>query len=122
MLRLLVKKQLAEVFRMYFYDAKNNRKRSTGGIILFFGLFIIIMVGFLGSVFFRTSKTFSVCCEVKLIPVEMESSLALVSPRLLERFKMRAMIRNAIAVPKAQPPMMAMINAGISMFITPVSS
>ena len=56
MLRLLVKKQLAEVFRMYFYDAKKNRKRSTGGIILFFGFFIIIMVGFLGSVFFRTSK------------------------------------------------------------------
>ena len=55
MLKLLVKKQLAEVFRMYFYDAKKNRKRSTGGIILWFGFFTVIMI-FLSSVFFNTSK------------------------------------------------------------------
>ena len=35
MLKLLVKKQLSEIFRSYFYDAKKNKKRSTGTTILF---------------------------------------------------------------------------------------
>ncbi len=28
MLKILVKKQLTEIFRSYFYDAKNNKARS----------------------------------------------------------------------------------------------
>jgi ABC-2 type transport system permease protein len=39
MLRILVKKQLAEVFKSYFYDAKKNRMRSKlaiAGWIVFF--------------------------------------------------------------------------------------
>ena len=30
MLKLLVKKQITEIFRSYFYDQKKNKKRSTG--------------------------------------------------------------------------------------------
>ena len=33
MLRILVKKQLSEVFKGYFFDAKKNRMRSKGAII-----------------------------------------------------------------------------------------
>ncbi len=39
MLKLLVKKQLTEIFRAYLYDAKKNRARSkaaTVGYIIFF--------------------------------------------------------------------------------------
>ena len=34
MLKTLVKKQLMEIFRSYFYNAKTNKKRSTAGITL----------------------------------------------------------------------------------------
>ena len=33
MTRLLVKKQLREIFRQYFFDAKRNKARSKKGII-----------------------------------------------------------------------------------------
>ena len=33
MLKLLVKKQLMEIFRNYFYNPKTNKKRSTGAVI-----------------------------------------------------------------------------------------
>ena len=33
MLKVLLKKQLAEVFKSYFYDAKKNRMRSKGAVI-----------------------------------------------------------------------------------------
>lgn len=33
MLKTLVKKQLMEIFRSYFYNAKTNKKRSTARII-----------------------------------------------------------------------------------------
>ena len=51
MLKLLVKKQLSEIFRSYFYDAKKNKKRSTGATILFFVLFALLMVVLLGGMF-----------------------------------------------------------------------
>ena len=51
MLKLLVKKQLSEIFRSYFYDAKKNKKRSTGTTILFFVLFALLMVVLLGGMF-----------------------------------------------------------------------
>ena len=42
MLKVLLKKQLAEVFKMYFYDAKKNKMRSrwavAGWIVFFRGL------------------------------------------------------------------------------------
>lgn len=51
MLKTLLKKQFAEIFRSYFYNAKKNETRSKGATIVYILLFILIMVGFLGGVF-----------------------------------------------------------------------
>ena len=51
MLKHLVKKQMAEIFRTYLYDAKKNQKRSKGAVILYFALFALLMVGVLGGMF-----------------------------------------------------------------------
>lgn len=60
MLKLLVKKQLAEIFRSYFYDPKKNRSRSKAGVITYILLFVLLMVGVLGGVFTILALTF---CE-----------------------------------------------------------
>ena len=52
MFRILLKKQMTEIFRAYFYDAKKNKKRSVFSTVLFFGFFIILMVGIVGGMFF----------------------------------------------------------------------
>ena len=59
MLKLLIKKQLAEIFRSYFYDAKKNKKRSTVSTVLFFVFFVLLMVGLLGGLF--TALSLSIC-------------------------------------------------------------
>ncbi len=51
MLKLLIKKQLAEIFRSYFYDAKKNTRRSKTSTLLYFLLYILLMVGILGGMF-----------------------------------------------------------------------
>ena len=51
MLGVLIKKQLAEVFRSYFYNAKKNKMRSKAGVVGFFIFFVLIMVGMLGGIF-----------------------------------------------------------------------
>ena len=43
-LKLLIKKQMTEVFRSYFFDAKKNRMRSKGSIAAMFVFFILLMV------------------------------------------------------------------------------
>ena len=57
MLWVLLKKQLAEVFRSYFYNAKKNRMRSKWAIAGWIIFFILIMVGFLGGMFTFLSLT-----------------------------------------------------------------
>ena len=57
MLKTLVKKQLMEIFRSYFYDAKKNQRRSTLSTALFIVLFVLIMVGMLGGIFTFLSLT-----------------------------------------------------------------
>ena len=57
MLKLLLKKQLTEIFRNYFYDPKKNTARSKAGIIGYIFLFIAIMVGMLGGMFTYLSMT-----------------------------------------------------------------
>ena len=57
MLRVLVNKQLTEIFRSYFYDAKKNKKRSRGAIIGYIALFVLLMVGLLGGIFTFLSIT-----------------------------------------------------------------
>ena len=59
MLRVLVKKQLAEVFKSYFYDAKKNRMRSKLAIAGWIIFFILIMVGLLGGAF--TALSLNMC-------------------------------------------------------------
>ena len=59
MLRVLVKKQLAEVFKSYFYDAKKNKMRSKWAIAGWIVFFILIMVGMLGGIF--TFLSLSIC-------------------------------------------------------------
>ena len=51
MTKILLRKQLAEIFRTYLYDAKKNKARSKGTIIAYFVLFALLMVGLLGGMF-----------------------------------------------------------------------
>ena len=59
MLNTLLKKQLTEIFRSYFYDPKRNRARSKAGVIAYFILFVAIMAGLLGGMF--TFLSLSIC-------------------------------------------------------------
>lgn len=51
MIKLLLKKQLLEIFQVYFYDAKKNKARSKISIIMHFALFILLFFGLLGGGF-----------------------------------------------------------------------
>lgn len=51
MCRILLGKQLTEIFRNYFYDPKRNRARSRGVTALFLLLYGLLMVGVLGGMF-----------------------------------------------------------------------
>ena len=55
MLKLLLKKQLFEIFRSYFYDAKKNKARSRLATALYIGLFVLLMAGIL---FFKPQGLF----------------------------------------------------------------
>ena len=57
MLKLLVKKQLFEIFRSYFYDAKKNKARSRGATIGYIVMFVLLMAGLLGGMFGALSAT-----------------------------------------------------------------
>ena len=48
---ILLKKQLYEIFRSYFYDAKKNKPRSKAATIGFFVLYAVLMIGILGGMF-----------------------------------------------------------------------
>ena len=49
--KLLLRKQLREIFRSYFYNQKTNQKRSVFSTALWFVFFAVIMVGVLGGMF-----------------------------------------------------------------------
>ena len=51
MLKTLLKKQMAEIFRNYFYDPKKNKMRSKGATIAYIALYVLLMVGLLGGMF-----------------------------------------------------------------------
>lgn len=51
MLKTLIKKQLMEIFRSYFYDQKKNKARSKRATALYVILFAVLMVGVLGGMF-----------------------------------------------------------------------
>ena len=62
MLKTLVKKQLMEIFRSYFYNAKTNKKRSTAGIIAYILFFAALMIGLIGGMF--TGLSVSLCAPL----------------------------------------------------------
>ena len=51
MLKLLLKKQLLEIFQVYFYDAKKNKARTKASTAMYFALFILLVFGLLGGIF-----------------------------------------------------------------------
>ena len=51
MLKLLLKKQLLEIFQAYYYDAKKNKARSRLSTAMYFALFFLLIFGFLGGIF-----------------------------------------------------------------------
>ena len=59
MLSVLLKKQMTEIFRSYFYDAKKNRSRSKAGTAAYLVFFVCIMVGLLGGMF--TTLSLAIC-------------------------------------------------------------
>ena len=62
MIKTLLKKQFAEIFRNYFYDSKKNKSRSKGGTVAYFILFVLIMVVMLGGIF--TAMSVSLCAPL----------------------------------------------------------
>ena len=59
MLKVLLKKQLAEIFRSYFYNAKTNKRRSVGSTVGFFILYAFLMLVICGGLF--GTLAFSLC-------------------------------------------------------------
>ena len=59
MVKLLVKKQLLEIFRGYFYDAKKNKPRSKGATAALIVMYVVLMVGVIGGMF--TSLALGLC-------------------------------------------------------------
>jgi len=51
MIKTLVKKQLMEIFRSYYYDTKKNKARTKTATMLYMALFVLLMVGALGGTF-----------------------------------------------------------------------
>ena len=51
MLKTLVKKQLMEIFRSWFYTSKKNKKRSAETVIALGVLFVLLMVVVIGGIF-----------------------------------------------------------------------
>ena len=59
MLSVLLKKQMTEIFRGYFYDAKKNKSRSKAGTAAYLNLCVGKMVGLLGGMF--TYLSLAIC-------------------------------------------------------------
>ncbi len=51
MIRTLLKKQLTEIFRSYFYNFKKNKARTKAGIVGMFVIFVLLMIGVIGGMF-----------------------------------------------------------------------
>ena len=62
MLKTLVKKQLMEIFRSYFYNAKTNERRSKGATVAFIVFFAAVMIVVIGGMFFGMS--FALCAPL----------------------------------------------------------
>ena len=62
MLSVLLKKQLTEIFRNYFYNPKTNKARSKAAVAAYIVLFAVLMVVILGGMF--TVLSAALCTNV----------------------------------------------------------
>ena len=51
MLSALLKKQMMEIFRTYFYDAKKNKRRTKITTVIYMVLYALLMFGVIGGIF-----------------------------------------------------------------------
>ena len=51
MIKLLLKKQLFEIFKAYFVNTKKNESRSKASTVLYFAFFAVVMVAVMGGMF-----------------------------------------------------------------------
>lgn len=64
MTKVLLKKQLMEVFSWLYQDRKSGKNRSKGGVIGFAVLYLVLF-SFLGCIFFTTAKMLCTpLCEI----------------------------------------------------------
>lgn len=63
MIKTLLKKQFAEMFRSYLYDAKKNKKRSTFSFVMYVVLFAFLMIVVLGGMF--AALSIALCAPLK---------------------------------------------------------
>ena len=68
MLSALLKKQLQEIFRSYFYNAKQGKARSRVSTVGYFAFFAVLMVGVLGGMF--TYLAHSLCAPFAAAEME----------------------------------------------------
>ena len=64
MFRLLLKKQLYEVFRSYFYDSRKNKARSKGSVIFMFVVFAMLMLFMAGTFLMMSFALCAPLCEI----------------------------------------------------------
>ena len=57
MFKTLLKKQLLEIYKAFFYDARKGRNRSKTGTVLYIIFFVLLMFGYLGGLFGYLSHT-----------------------------------------------------------------
>ena len=62
MVALLVKKQLSEIFRGWFYDAKRSRLRSRAATAAFIALYAVLLLGLFGGMF--TTLALGICAPL----------------------------------------------------------
>lgn len=63
MLKVLIKKQMTEIFRNYFYNAKKNTANSKAKVVGYILLFLALMVGVVGGMFAMVSV--SICAALQ---------------------------------------------------------
>ncbi|MEE1330237.1 MAG: hypothetical protein U0K18_03415 [Acutalibacteraceae bacterium] len=68
MIKILLKKQLTEIFRSYYYDAKKNKARSKLATAAYIGLFVLLMAGVLGGIF--TFLSLAICTPFSAVGMD----------------------------------------------------
>lgn len=62
MLKTLLKKQIMEIFRGYFYNSRKNEARSKSSTVVYFVIFACVIIGAVGGIF--TILSFVLCTDM----------------------------------------------------------